>query len=326
MTPSSGRAHLLLKVQLIAQLVLMVSGTKFAKDHRHIVYRNHFLSDHVRLRTPMVRKHPSLLAQRPRRRREWIDSPVWKRQNRVLEHLQCAANGDESNCEEGEPSSSPSSVPPPAQNEVDLFRDTGLRYMGYANEAGEAFRAFIGASGVLVSYAIASGYVVSDSIYQGYMTAKHLVKWCILYTGSSDDICSHNKYEMPLFIQKKKDGATDGNSTKMRIAMATAESLVWQSLASVIIPGFTINRCVALAHFLLASLFRQEVFGGISTETTEKLDHWGPTLFGLAMIPVIVRPIDSTVEKTFERHVRPAIKKFLDEYEAREIARLEELK
>jgi len=298
MTPSSGRAHLLLKVQLIAQLVLMVSGTKFAKDHRHIVYRNHFLSDHVRLRTPMVRKHPSLLAQRPRRRREWIDSPVWKRQNRVLEHLQCAANGDESNCEEGEPSSSPSSVPPPAQNEVDLFRDTGLRYMGYANEAGEAFRAFIGASGVLVSYAIASGYVVSDSIYQGYMTAKHL----------------------------KKDGATDGNSTKMRIAMATAESLVWQSLASVIIPGFTINRCVALAHFLLASLFRQEVFGGISTETTEKLDHWGPTLFGLAMIPVIVRPIDSTVEKTFERHVRPAIKKFLDEYEAREIARLEELK
>ena len=39
---------------------------------------------------------------------------------------------------------------------VDPYRDTSLRYMGYANEVGEAFTAFIPEWGVPASYCVAA--------------------------------------------------------------------------------------------------------------------------------------------------------------------------
>ena len=47
------------------------------------------------------------------------------------------------------------SGPPSADGEVDLFRDTPLRYMGYANEVGESFTAFLPVWGVPASYGVA---------------------------------------------------------------------------------------------------------------------------------------------------------------------------
>lgn len=42
---------------------------------------------------------------------------------------------------------------------VDLWRDTPVRFCGYANEVGEAFAAWLPAGGVPLSYAIAILYV-----------------------------------------------------------------------------------------------------------------------------------------------------------------------
>jgi fission process protein 1 len=47
-----------------------------------------------------------------------------------------------------------SSSPSP-DGEVDLYRDTPLRYMGYSNEVGEAFVAFLPEWGVPASYGVA---------------------------------------------------------------------------------------------------------------------------------------------------------------------------
>ena len=47
-----------------------------------------------------------------------------------------------------------SSSPSP-DGEVDLYRDTPLRYMGYSNEVGEAFVAFLPGWGVPASYGVA---------------------------------------------------------------------------------------------------------------------------------------------------------------------------
>lgn len=48
-----------------------------------------------------------------------------------------------------------SSSPSP-DGEVDLYRDTPLRYAGYSNEVGEAFEAFLPEWGVAASYGLAS--------------------------------------------------------------------------------------------------------------------------------------------------------------------------
>ena len=44
---------------------------------------------------------------------------------------------------------------PSPDGEVDLWRDTPVRYMGYSNEVGEAFAAFLPGWGVPASYGVA---------------------------------------------------------------------------------------------------------------------------------------------------------------------------
>ncbi|KAL1438891.1 hypothetical protein MTO96_047627 [Rhipicephalus appendiculatus] len=45
----------------------------------------------------------------------------------------------------------------------DIFRDTPVRLLGYANEVGEAFRSLVHVNVVRLSYAVASAYVVADT-------------------------------------------------------------------------------------------------------------------------------------------------------------------
>ena len=47
--------------------------------------------------------------------------------------------------------------------EVDIFRDTPVRYLGYANEIGETFR-YVAPWFVLPSYFISLSYVFADAI------------------------------------------------------------------------------------------------------------------------------------------------------------------
>ena len=68
-----------------------------------------------------------------------------------------------------------------------------------------------------------------------------------------------------------------------------ADTLVWQGLASVAVPGFVINRIVWAAAQLSPPRFRS----------------FAPTAAGLVAIPLIVRPIDQGVEKFMDAVLRP---------------------
>merc|ERR1711956_136022 len=144
--------------------------------------------------------------------------------------------------------------PIPAETkEVDIYRDTPLRLLGYANEVGEAFRALVSVKFVIGTYGVASAYVLADT-----------------YDKASK--------------AKKQLGDTEGANTK--VGIAAFDTPVWQALASVIIPGFTINRICAGSLFSLAKVAPKLPL------TTRK---WITTAVGLGVIPFIVHPIDSGV-------------------------------
>jgi len=105
-----------------------------------------------------------------------------------------------------------SSSPSP-DGEVDLYRDTPLRYMGYSNEVGEAFVAFLPGWGVPASYGVAALYVLADTVHKG---------------------------------KKAADGEADESQKMKRGAIVSLDTFTWQMLASVFWPGSFI-RCVVNA-------------------------------------------------------------------------------
>ncbi|XP_034942956.1 mitochondrial fission process protein 1 [Chelonus insularis] len=144
-------------------------------------------------------------------------------------------------------------------SDVDIFRDTPVRYLGYTNEVGEAFRSIVPKSVVWISYIIASSYVVADAIHKG---------------------------------KKEYTKIGDENKNK-RVFLSTSDTLIWQSFASVIIPGLVINRICASVNFL-----RKQVPHGAMRSP------WISTVIGLASIPLIIHPIDSGVDNVMDKTYR----------------------
>jgi fission process protein 1 len=105
--------------------------------------------------------------------------------------------------------------------EVDLYRDTLLRYAGYANEVGEAFAPLVPPIVVPASYAVAITYVVADTVDK---TRK-------AYGG--------NKYEADMLT---KCALIEG-----------LDALIWQLAASVALPGYTIHQVVLIAVTLFGA-------------------------------------------------------------------------
>ncbi|XP_076236687.1 mitochondrial fission process protein 1 [Calliopsis andreniformis] len=137
------------------------------------------------------------------------------------------------------------------KGEVDLYRDTPVRYLGYANEVGEAFRPIVPRSVVWFSYVVASGYVLADTIDRGLKVYRR-----------------------------------DPTSGKIKNTMfSMTDTLLWQSFASVIIPGFTINRICAAVQFVQNR-----------TNNVALKNKWISTIVGLISIPFIIHPIDNAVE------------------------------
>eukprot|EP00183_Erythrolobus_madagascarensis_P002628 CAMPEP_0185849214 /NCGR_PEP_ID=MMETSP1354-20130828/3786_1 /TAXON_ID=708628 /ORGANISM="Erythrolobus madagascarensis, Strain CCMP3276" /LENGTH=246 /DNA_ID=CAMNT_0028549697 /DNA_START=32 /DNA_END=772 /DNA_ORIENTATION=+ len=162
---------------------------------------------------------------------------------------------------------------------VDWFRDTPLRYLGYANECGESFRFFIGAHGVWLTYGIASLYVASDSVYQAVRAGR---------AGTAEDQIEQRIKSAKLFL-------------------VAVDSLLWQSFASVIIPGYIINRIVFASNYAMDHLSHGHLGPAV--------EHWFPTVAGLVMIPAIVRPIDDFVHRVMDVVVRPVSSAMVDHLE-----------
>ncbi|XP_028162903.1 mitochondrial fission process protein 1 isoform X2 [Ostrinia nubilalis] len=127
----------------------------------------------------------------------------------------------------------------------DVMRDTWARYLGYSNEVGESFRAIAPVKLVRASYGLAFAYVLADTADKG---VRMLMK--------------------------------DGRPRNVMIA--TGDALIWQTLASIVIPGITINRICAYSGRALSKY--PKIPGAVRT--------WMTVGIGLASIPFIVVPID----------------------------------
>jgi fission process protein 1 len=137
----------------------------------------------------------------------------------------------------------------------DIFRHSPLRYLGYANEVGESFR-YQYPKVVVPSYVIAFGYCLADAGTSGMDT----------YNES---------------IHKKS------SSPELDAVASTMDTLIWQSLASVTIPGATINMIVKASRFAVAKS---------PMVLPAMVSTWLPTGVGLGSVPLIIHPIDNAVD------------------------------
>jgi mitochondrial fission process protein 1 len=116
----------------------------------------------------------------------------------------------------------------------DPLRDGPLRYCGYANEMGEAFAAWLPPLGVPASYAIAILYVLVDTY---------------------DKASAAHRQAQGLHSSTHSTHAADPEAARRIITLLTSEravdTLIWQMLASVIIPGFVIHEVVYYIHLAL---------------------------------------------------------------------------
>lgn len=173
------------------------------------------------------------------------------------------------------------------EKEIDIYRDSVLRYAGYLNEIGEAFRPIIPGGIVTASYVGAITYVLADA-------------------------------------RSKASYNTRINEGNKSCGLAGAiDTLAFQFIASIIFPGFVVNRWVALCAYL--DYEQLDVSKFLSTQlhidptavitelagtpiTPESVASSVPTVCGLALIPLIVKPLDVLTEKILDLSVRPWIR------------------
>ena len=151
----------------------------------------------------------------------------------------------------------------------DIYRDSPLRYVRYANECGEAFAAWLPPFGVPATYGVAAVYVLADT------------------------------FDKAIKANKEK-GMKEG-------VIVGLDTVTWQMLASVFWPGSFIRVMVNATNLLVSKLpadLSLDV-GGLDAETIEKAL---PTAIGLMTIPFIVKPIDKTIDWAMEESVTKVLR------------------
>ncbi|RWS17670.1 mitochondrial fission process protein 1-like protein [Dinothrombium tinctorium] len=88
--------------------------------------------------------------------------------------------------------------------------------------------------------------------------------------------------------------AHETESKNKNVVYTAIDALIWQSLASVVIPGFTINR---VCH---ASLFLMKKYSNMPSAARK----WSTVFVGIGCIPFIVKPIDSFVDLMLDNSLR----------------------
>ena len=150
-----------------------------------------------------------------------------------------------------------------AYKSVDPYRESSLRYMGYANELGEAFTSYLPEWGLPASYCVAAAYVMFDTIDKG----------------------------------EKAYNAAEEEDKMMDTVRISTETFTWQMLASVFWPGSIIRVIVNMAATMISN----------NDLDNNHFVHILPTLIGLSAIPMIVKPIDTTVDKIMEGSISKVI-------------------
>ncbi|RDX53238.1 hypothetical protein K466DRAFT_643095 [Polyporus arcularius HHB13444] len=132
----------------------------------------------------------------------------------------------------------------------------GHRYVAYTSDIGEAFRPVVHPAVVTAAYGVSWLYLVGDVGYETYK--------------------AHRRGPTPL------EAANYSEPT--RLTMIAVKRSVFQSVASMALPAFTIHTAVKQAKKALANA------------QNPRIRVWGPTATGLAIVPALPYIFDKPVE------------------------------
>ncbi|KAF8529263.1 mitochondrial 18 KDa protein-domain-containing protein [Hysterangium stoloniferum] len=131
------------------------------------------------------------------------------------------------------------------------------RYIAYTSDIGEAFRPVVNPRIVTAAYGISWVYLVGDVSYEAYK--------------------AHRRGPTPL--------EATHFSEPTRIGLVAVERGVFQAIASMGLPALTIHTVVSQTSKIYAKHAK-----------SVKVKAWGPTLTGLAVVPVLPYLFDKPVE------------------------------
>ncbi|KAF9222040.1 hypothetical protein BS17DRAFT_784341 [Gyrodon lividus] len=135
------------------------------------------------------------------------------------------------------------------------------RYVAYTSDVGEAFRPVVPPAVVTAAYGISWLYLSADVSYEAYK--------------------AHRRGPSPLEAVHY--------SEPTRLGLVAVKRAVFQSLASMALPAFTIHTIVSRSKPFFTSRFK-----------SPRIRTWGPTLSGLAAVPVLPYLFDEPVEKAVD--------------------------
>ncbi|PFH52628.1 hypothetical protein AMATHDRAFT_139729 [Amanita thiersii Skay4041] len=136
----------------------------------------------------------------------------------------------------------------------------GHRYVAYTSDVGEAFRPVVHPMLVTAAYGVSWLYLAGDVAYESYKAHR---------LGPS--IIEANNFSEPT-----------------RIGIIAVQRATFQSIASMVLPAFTIHTAVSKAK------------KAFSNFANVRLKTWGPTLTGLSLVPVLPYLFDQPVEVATE--------------------------
>ncbi|KAI6047074.1 mitochondrial 18 KDa protein-domain-containing protein [Pisolithus marmoratus] len=135
------------------------------------------------------------------------------------------------------------------------------RYIAYTSDVGEAFRPLVSPAAVKAAYGISWLYLSADVSYEAYKAHRR---------GPSPSEASHL-------------------SEPTRIGLVAVKRALFQSIASMALPAFTIHTIVARSKPLFSR------FKHPWSRT------WGPTVAGLSVVPILPYLFDKPVEHAIDR-------------------------
>ncbi|TFK56147.1 hypothetical protein OE88DRAFT_1652771 [Heliocybe sulcata] len=152
----------------------------------------------------------------------------------------------------------------------------GQRYIAYTSDIGEAFRPVVPPRLVTAAYGISWLYLAGDVSYEAFKAHRR---------GPSPMEAAHF-------------------SEPTRLGMVVAKRSIFQSVASMALPAFTIHTAVNQAKKAFVNA------------KNPRVKAWGPTLTGLAIVPVLPYLFDHPVETATERAFEWIEKKFVEQQES----------
>ncbi|KAK9313032.1 mitochondrial 18 KDa protein-domain-containing protein [Lipomyces starkeyi] len=140
------------------------------------------------------------------------------------------------------------------------------RYVAYTSDIGESFRPVVNPAVVSAAYGVSWIYVLGDVAYEGYK--------------------AHLREEE--FLESKARGDDLTGKEKPNWQLTVLQRGVFQSIASMGLPAFTIHSTVKYSGRAMKNV------------KNVRIRTWSPVVFGLAVVPALPYVFDAPVEEAVE--------------------------